>query len=274
MRSATAADGLSPARPAGVANPRPAGGSAVGAGGDCERGDGGGHLRRARGPGGPPPPTTPFCRRCSRGPTRGQTGEGGHLPPLRQDPLRFPTLGRKLRDRRLLGGVACFFAEEIPSCAGAFGKASAMGRVWNIPFDTVKARPANCAKGGTEEGGRMLGAYRLELQLSHPLCAGGVLQRKQGGNWSCEAGSGLQCRGQRGIPMTYMRSQIDAERGRWQAGRRCGNGWAQGPWRAVPARDEGVGGNAGLGPQMWGHRPCRQWALDREEKRGTLNLLN
>lgn len=196
-------------------------------------------------PRGPSTTDHAFLQEMQQGGRRdGWAGERGHPPPLRQDPLRFPTLERKLRDRRLLGEPPVFCRRNPQFCRDLW-KSAGDGEGVDIPFDAVKARSASGAKGGRQKGEEWLGAYRLELQLSHPLCAERPFTAKIDGSRSCETGSGLRCRGQKGIPITYMCLQISAEGGRWRTGEmwECGNGWidlwvtGRVPcrWQAVPA---------------------------------------
>lgn len=82
-------------------------------------------------PGGPSTADYAFLQEMCQRPNEEGELERGAPAPAAARLSAFPHFGKKIERQAAPWGSRLFFAEEIPSCAGAFGKASAMGRVWN-----------------------------------------------------------------------------------------------------------------------------------------------
>lgn len=167
-----------------------------------------------------------------------------------------------------------FFCRRNPQLCRGLWKSAGDGEGVDIPFDAVKARPVSGAKGGRQKGEKWLGAYRLELQLSHPLCAGGVLQRKQAEVGVVKRGADRGVGGRRA-----SQSHTCACKSMWRGAdggqERCGNGWID-LWVAgedpLANRARLATPGFALGCEATG--PAGGWPLTGREKGCTLNLLN
>ena len=113
---------------------------------------------------------------CQRPNEEGELERGAPAPAAAR-PSAFPHFGKKI-ERQAAPPRSCLFflCRRILQLCRGVQKSVSDRKSMEIPFDTVKARPANCAKGGIEEGRRM--SARTSWNCNYPILFAAETGRK------------------------------------------------------------------------------------------------